>query len=167
MINFANKVMKLLIVQDVKSWRCRMNRKSEVIKDERDRYYITCATCGNKAISFGYPQENRNVIDEAFVKTLGSKYYLYQGITGSQNIPAEHVNAVIMLLEANKIKELNRYLVENCSFFEGLDAYCYRCNRVYCRDHYEIQVVMSDDFPGAYDCTMGICPRGHKRKIDD
>lgn len=45
--------------------------------------------------------------------------------------------------------------------------YCTACDRVYCYDHWIMEIQFDDDFPGWYDCTYGICPQGHRRLIDD
>jgi hypothetical protein len=45
--------------------------------------------------------------------------------------------------------------------------YCFRCQASYCWDCWRTWIVMDDEFPGWYDCTEGICPKWHKRMIDD
>jgi hypothetical protein len=48
--------------------------------------------------------------------------------------------------------------------FEGLDAYCPKCGKIYCWEDYKAREEYDDGF---YDCTMGECPAGHRRMIDD
>jgi hypothetical protein len=45
--------------------------------------------------------------------------------------------------------------------------YCPQCERVYCVKHWSITPVFDDDFPGWYDSSYGICPKGHRRLVDD
>jgi hypothetical protein len=141
-----------------------MDNRSQIIKIHSGVYSITCAACGEIAVSLGEPQVIRSVIDEAFVSMLGKDYFLYQGITGTQNIPAQFVEEVIKILDADDLKALNFFLVNSCGFTEGMDAYCYQCDCVYCREHYKREVMFDECF---YDYTIGTCPRMHRRKIDD
>jgi len=48
--------------------------------------------------------------------------------------------------------------------YEGIDAYCPECDRIYCWNHYKLEEEWDEGF---YDCTYGECPKGHKRMIDD
>ena len=45
--------------------------------------------------------------------------------------------------------------------------WCPTCAVAYCRDHLETWIVFDDETPGWYDHTMGRCPAGHERMIDD
>ena len=45
--------------------------------------------------------------------------------------------------------------------------WCPTCAVAYCRDHLETWIVFDDEMPGWYDHTMGRCPAGHERMIDD
>ena len=47
---------------------------------------------------------------------------------------------------------------------EYVPSYCQPCQKHYCRKHWKIKTVMDHDF---YDCTLGICPKGHRRTLDD
>lgn len=144
-----------------------MDKNSLIIADGKDKYYITCAECGKKTVSFGYSLDIKDVQDEAFLGHLGEDYFLFQGITGSQAVPSEHVEAVIILLKAKILKDLCMYIDGIESFFTGVDAYCYKCNLIYCREHYNAEIIFDEEYPGFYDCTMGTCPQGHERMIDD
>ena len=61
-------------------------------------------------------------------------------------------------LEGGKISSVHS------SIEEGIDAYCPACDRIYCRDHYLMDVEYDDGF---YDCTRATCPGGHRRMVDD
>ena len=45
--------------------------------------------------------------------------------------------------------------------------YCPQCERVYCVKHWRITPRFDDDFPGWYDSAYGVCPKGHRRLVDD
>ncbi|HZY41007.1 MAG TPA: hypothetical protein VFF59_03315 [Anaerolineae bacterium] len=45
--------------------------------------------------------------------------------------------------------------------------YCPQCQRVYCVKHWHITPHFDDDFAGWYDSSHGVCPRGHRRLVDD
>ncbi len=45
--------------------------------------------------------------------------------------------------------------------------YCPKCRRPYCIKHWEVEVRYDDESPGFYDCSLGTCPMGHRRKVDD
>lgn len=42
--------------------------------------------------------------------------------------------------------------------------WCRSCQRGYCRDHWQSVVILDEGF---YDCTVGVCPAGHRQMIDD
>ena len=47
---------------------------------------------------------------------------------------------------------------------DGIGAYCPRCDKAYCRFHYDLSEEWDQGF---YDCTYGTCPEGHRRIVDD
>lgn len=47
---------------------------------------------------------------------------------------------------------------------DGLDYYCPSCNAVYCAAHYP---TLPDFDEGFYDCSRAVCPKGHRRVMDD
>ena len=69
--------------------------------------------------------------------------------------------AIRRALLAGDVGALRRLDPEYTSF------YCSECSNPYCSDHWILDVVMADDYPGFYDCTYGICPSGHFKKLDD
>lgn len=61
-----------------------------------------------------------------------------------------------------------------CRMLHALNAewapwYCPACDAVYCRDHWSMRVEFEEDagLPAWYDRTLGTCPRGHERVLDD
>ena len=51
--------------------------------------------------------------------------------------------------------------------YEFARFYCPTCDAAYCRQHWTIETVFDEDYPGWYDCTYGTCDEGHRRKLDD
>ncbi len=45
--------------------------------------------------------------------------------------------------------------------------YCPQCDRVYCIKHWHVTPQFDHDLPGWYDSSYGICPKGHRRLLDD
>ncbi len=45
--------------------------------------------------------------------------------------------------------------------------YCPRCRQAYCIHHWTVVPNFDDEFPGFYDSSIGTCPQGHRRKVDD
>jgi hypothetical protein len=45
--------------------------------------------------------------------------------------------------------------------------YCPQCQRVYCVRHWHITPHFDHDLPGWYDSAHGVCPKGHRRLVDD
>ena len=45
--------------------------------------------------------------------------------------------------------------------------YCPQCQRVYCVKHWKITPHFDSDLAGWYDSSHGICPKGHRRLVDD
>ena len=46
-------------------------------------------------------------------------------------------------------------------------CYCPTCKCCYCVSHWDTEIRFDDDFPSWYDATYGICPRGHRRLLND
>ena len=45
--------------------------------------------------------------------------------------------------------------------------YCPQCQRIYCVKHWRITPHFDSDFAGWYDSSHGVCPKGHRRLVDD
>jgi hypothetical protein len=45
--------------------------------------------------------------------------------------------------------------------------YCPACGVSYCERHWTTHAEFDDEDPGWYDHTVGVCPRGHQRIVDD
>lgn len=73
-----------------------------------------------------------------------------------------NADKILKDLKNNKLGELDKILREN---YNGLDFYCRECNKVYCEKHYLLWPIWEDS--GWYDYTLGTCPKGHERVVDD
>ncbi|HZJ77850.1 MAG TPA: hypothetical protein VFD52_03505 [Clostridia bacterium] len=144
-----------------------MDKRSEILNQGLKGFIVTCAECGKKAVGFGRLKKIGGFMDEVFQSEADRNPFLFQGITGSQAIPREHVTSVVSLLKVGDLRDLNNYMTANCKFTKGIDAYCYQCNLVYCHEHYKTYVIYAHDYPGWYESTEGTCPQGHIRSIDD
>ncbi len=45
--------------------------------------------------------------------------------------------------------------------------FCPKCLRTYCREHWRFDLKFDEEWPDWYDETIGTCPQGHERVIDD
>jgi hypothetical protein len=48
--------------------------------------------------------------------------------------------------------------------WEAAPFYCPECAACYCSTHWATEVIFDEGF---YDCTMGVCPAGHRELLDD
>ena len=71
---------------------------------------------------------------------------------------------VFRLLDSKDLKGLHSYLKIDIQLEEGMDAYCPKCDSIYCSEHYTTEEEWDEGF---YDCTYGTCPKGHRRIIHD
>ncbi|MFX0142218.1 MAG: hypothetical protein ACFFDN_51745, partial [Candidatus Hodarchaeota archaeon] len=124
-----------------------------IIKISDKEYQLPCSVCGKIAfaIKIGTTQFDK---EEKLV---------YTGITHQSTISLEHAETIFDLLEKEKIGEFHTFM-KNHRRYEGMDAYCPKCEKIYCWDHYNAVEEFDDGF---YDCTYGTCPNGHRRIIDD
>jgi hypothetical protein len=112
------------------------------------RQDLACAACRRAAATF----------EIGIDRWSGNRALLFSGITRSKAFP--------LTLAANVLRELQggRISSVHSSIEEGIDAYCPACDRIYCRDHYLLDVEYDEGF---YDCTRATCPEGHRRMVDD
>lgn len=92
-----------------------------------------------------------------------NKSLVYTGITHRRSLRKDHANSLFEILENEDLSGVHQFMLKYHSL-EGLDAYCPECDKIYCWEHYNARVEYDDGF---YDCTMGECPAGHRRMIDD
>jgi hypothetical protein len=122
-----------------------------------------CATCNGVAATATYVQKGESYPDP-FLKDVAheSDWLVIEGFLGTQGKLLEsYAAAVREALEKSSAKQL--YHVDRL----WAPFYCSRCQASYCWDCWRTFPVMDDEYPGWYDYTEGICPKGHERMIDD
>ncbi|OLS15760.1 MAG: hypothetical protein RBG13Loki_0597 [Promethearchaeota archaeon CR_4] len=124
-----------------------------VIKVNDMEYHLPCAVCSKVSIviRIGVPTYDK---EEKLV---------YEGITHSTGYDLQKAPDIFALLAVGDLKGLHQ-MFKDLFVYEGLDAYCPECDKIYCRNHYNAAEEYDDGF---YDCTYGTCPQGHRRMIDD
>ena len=73
--------------------------------------------------------------------------------------PATDLEKLLDLLERNDYAAVRQQDIDFSAFV------CRLCNRPYCESCWDIGEPEFDE--GFYDCTRGICPRGHTQMVDD
>ena len=144
---FTLEFEKLIPIKDKKEPILR------VIKVSNSEYSLPCSVCGETAVIFklGYGRLDK---EESLV---------FRGITHESSLRKDLAESLFQILETENLSEVHLFMKKHHGF-EGLDAYCPNCDKIYCWEHYNAREVFDDGF---YDCTYGICPNGHKRMIDD
>ncbi len=125
---------------------------TRVIDKGKDHFELICGICGKVSMTFN-PGE-----------FYGEYGYIFTGISHQCALPLKTIPVITELLLHNEIGKLHEYVQRWVSMEEGLDGYCPECDMIYCGEHIRTEVTFDDGF---YDCTYGICPKGHKRIIDD
>jgi hypothetical protein len=121
-----------------------------------DEYQLLCSVCG--ALSWTITRGKRGD---------GAEWLKYAGICGSMELNSADASALFGLLRARNIGGAHKYINDKYSRnydVMGIDAYCPECRTTYCRVHYNAQETFDEGF---YDCTYGVCPKGHKRLLND
>lgn len=116
-------------------------------------YQLPCSVCGKISVEFklGYGRFDK---EESLVFT---------GITHSRSLRKSLSETLFEILRANNLSGVHEFM-KKYHGYEGLDAYCPECDKIYCWEHYNATEEWEEGF---YDCTYGTCPKGHKRMIDD
>jgi hypothetical protein len=124
-----------------------------VIKVSDSEYHLPCSVCGKISVEckIGYGRFDKN------------KSLVYSGITHSRSLSMSLTYKLFNILQKEDLSGVHSFMEEHLCF-EGMDAYCPECDKIYCWEHYKARVEYDDGF---YDCTMGECPAGHRRMIDD
>jgi hypothetical protein len=125
----------------------------QVIKVSDLEYHLPCSVCGDIAVEFAIGK-GRFDKEEKLV---------FRGITHGTSLRRELADKLFEILETKNLLGAHDFM-KKYHGFEGLDAYCPICDKIYCWEHYKAEEVFDDGF---YDCTYGTCPVGHKRMIDD
>jgi len=124
-----------------------------VVKISDYDYQLLCSVCGNVAVEFriGYGRFDKK---ESLV---------FRGITHETSLDLNLAKILFRVLQEENLLEVHNFL-KKYHTYEGLDAYCPECNKIYCWEHYNVREEYDDGF---YDFSYGECPEGHKRMIDD
>ncbi len=128
--------------------------EAPILKKDVTDYRLPCSICGRTAIT----------VKIAVPRYESELRLVYEGITHATGYPLQHADVVFDLLEKGELKELHDYFIQELGHYEGLDGYCPDCDAVYCAIHYDVQEIWDEGF---YDYSIGRCPLGHERMIDD
>lgn len=125
----------------------------KVIKISDLEYHLPCSVCSISAVKFriGYGRFDKR---ESLV---------FRGITLETSLNVDLANELFKILENQDLLGAHNFM-RNYHSLEGMDAYCPECDKIYCWEHYNAWEEYDEGF---YDCTYGVCPKGHKRMIDD
>ena len=119
-----------------------------IVKVDDGAYTLSCAVCGRVAI--------------VFIQRKGQ--FVYSGIVIETMLDNSLAEDVFKFLDSKDLKSLHSYLKDDIQLEDGMDAYCPKCDKIYCAAHYKPEEEWDEGF---YDCTYGTCPEGHKRIIHD
>ncbi len=124
-----------------------------VIKVSDQEYHLPCSVCGKISVKIhiGVPIYSKDL------------RLVYEGITHYTGYDLKVAKDVFALLSTGNLKALHQ-LFEDRLVYEGIDAYCPECDKIYCYIHYNAVQNFDDGF---YDDTDGTCPQGHTRMIHD
>ena len=129
-------------------------------KINNQEYVICCSICGEIAFSI-----------KIVVEENGKNYVQFRGFMGAHtkfekaSIIKGVAETTFSLLDKGNLRDLAYYYSQLRFMREGLYAYCKECGKIYCGKHWETKMVFESD--GWYDCTYGICPKGHRKMVDD
>ncbi|MFW9948582.1 MAG: hypothetical protein ACFFKA_00480 [Candidatus Thorarchaeota archaeon] len=125
----------------------------KVLELSETMYQLPCSVCGKIAVEFkiGYGRFDE---EESLV---------FRGITHSRSLRRSLSTILFEILKAKNLSGIHEFMKQYHGY-EGLDAYCPQCDKIYCWEHYNATEEWEEGF---YDCTYGTCPKGHRRMIDD
>jgi hypothetical protein len=124
-----------------------------VIKISDIEYHLPCSVCSDIAVEFKIGESRFSKVESL----------LFKGITHGTALKITLAEKLFKILENKDLLGIHNFM-RKYHAYEGLDAYCPECNKIYCWEHYNAKEEYDDSF---YDCTRGICPNGHRRMIDD
>ena len=90
--------------------------------------------------------------------------FVYSGIIVETMLNNNTADDVFRFLDSKDLKGLHSFLKNDIQLEDGIDAYCPKCDKIYCTTHYKPEEEWDEGF---YDCTYGTCPEGHRRIIHD
>jgi hypothetical protein len=122
---------------------------SRAIERSPENWILPCSQCGATAV---------------VIKRASDDIYVYIGITRQERLDTSEIDRILAWLKAADLASFHAYLAHEAKTDGGLDAYCPKCDAIYCRTHYDVYEEWDQGF---YDCSRGTCPKGHSRIIDD
>jgi hypothetical protein len=125
-----------------------------VIDRDRQRFALPCSACGKTAVGIVCQPDDRSGV---YVSGIARQTFLGVGDPAA-------ADRVAAWLRAGDLAALHSFIERDEREGGGLDAYCPDCDRVYCREHYQVREEWDQGF---YHSAHGECPQGHRRKIDD
>lgn len=108
---------------------------------------VYCSLCDKKAIIFDFDEKN------GLVRLLSTQR--------AYVVRFPDIKELREKLKKEEYRYFHNFLIKD---WDGLDYYCPECDKIYCIDHYAIFPIFEDVF---YDYSIGVCPFGHKREVDD
>lgn len=174
--NWSEKVLENVLKgeQEKKEIKQQAKRKYK-ISEKYYEYY--CDICGERAGYIKITPERPEVSGnykaklscwpepDIFKQTKQSPRewkLITKSFIGTTTMKPNHdfLESIIKHLDNGDLKSvLKKFKGNNLAF------YCPTCDECYCGDHWDTKIVW-EDF-GWYDYTMGTCPKGHERMIDD
>lgn len=135
-----------------------------------EEFLSPCALCGKTAVAFQPPQSQK-------VQTMSSMLATAKILAEKASSRADTITCsgivrrvefgprqqVLQWVAKGDLAALHAFMDEQ-GIDGGLDAYCPQCDRIYCREHYNVREEYDEGF---YDCSRGTCPQGHSRMVDD
>ena len=130
------------------------DKKEGKVKKHENKYVIYCSQCGKKAAHF---QVERNRGGKVSSISYSGKF--------SRTIEKEFMRKTVGYLKRDDIWGLDYYFSRHRVVDGGIDVYCPKCHKVYCPECWDSRIRFEEG--GWYDCTYGVCPKGHEKIIDD
>ena len=168
--NLDEKVRDMILESDYKEEILEEFDKKLSMGDKKYDYY--CDECGENAgnieIYFGM-EEDLDYSKISCWPTCGDEdpwknkpRIITKSYMGECTIPKDP-DELIEIMTYLENDELDAVL----AIFRGdnMAFYCPNCDKCYCGDHWDTMPVYEAD--GWYDYTMGTCPKGHERMVDD
>jgi hypothetical protein len=125
-----------------------------VIRHSPESFAIPCAVCGGEAVTLTLSKVSPAGAEQLVVSSVSP-------VTVFRSMAGPRMHDVLALVAAGDAAKLVAHL--RATQPGGCDAYCERCNRVYCKQHYAIEAQWSGSW---HEGTFATCPLGHEHTID-
>jgi hypothetical protein len=125
-----------------------------IIRVSDTEYKLLCSVCGKPAATF-----STGISNDANQEKLN-----FSGIASSSSMDLDEQRKIFRWLQQKKLVKVHKHLKQFRVTEDGLDAYCPDCDKIYCREHYNVTEEYDEGF---YDYARGTCPKGHTRIVDD